>query len=64
MIPTDLQYTEKKLLLLTKRQKASLEKLKEYGVNVSHFIREAIKEKLKTDWKEIKDSKDKIKLPF
>ena len=64
MKPTELQHTEKKLLLLTKQQKASLKTLESYGVNVSHFIREAIKEKLSRDWKGIKDKKDKIRLPF
>jgi hypothetical protein len=64
MIPKELQYTEKKLLMLTKRQKSSLEKLSQYGVNVSEFIRRAIRRQIKDEWPEIKDNKDKVKLPF
>jgi len=54
MKPKELQFTEKKLLLLTKQQMASLEKLSQYGVNVSQFIRDAIKEKIQRDWPEIR----------
>lgn len=43
-------------------QADSLMRLGKY-VNVSQFIRTAIKEKLQRDWKEIKESK-KHKLPF
>lgn len=46
------------------KQAESLQKLKEYDVNVSHFIRLAIKEKIARDWKQIKEQKEKIKLPF
>lgn len=42
----------------------SLQKLKEYDVNLSQFIRLAIKEKIKRDWKIIKEEKNKEKLPF
>lgn len=62
--PIDLQYTYKKLIGFTKTQKLAFEKLEQYDVNVNQFIRQAIKEKLKREWKEIKDKKEKIKLPF
>jgi len=42
----------------------SLQKLKQYDVNISQFIRIAIKEKIKRDWKIIKEEKNKEKLPF
>ena len=42
----------------------SLQTLKEYDVNINQFIRLAIKEKLKRDWKSIKEEKERIKLPF
>lgn len=42
----------------------SLQKLKQYDVNISQFIRIAIKEKIKRDWKVIKEEKNKEKLPF
>ncbi len=38
--------------------------LESYGVNVNQFIRLAIKEKLKRDWKSIKEKKEKIICPF
>ena len=43
-------------------QKNSLDILKSYNVDVSQFIRQAIKEKIKRDWKEIKEPKEKT--PF
>lgn len=45
--PIDLQYTYKKLIGFTQTQKLAFEKLEKYDVNVSQFIRQAIKEKLK-----------------
>lgn len=47
-----------------KVQFESLQKLKQYDVNISQFIRIAIKEKIKRDWKIIKEEKNKEKLPF
>ena len=46
------------------QQSESLQKLKDYDVNISQFIRLAISEKIKRDWKQIKEKKEKIKLPF
>jgi post-segregation antitoxin (ccd killing protein) len=45
-------------------QLKSLQKLKEYDVNVSQFIRLAVAEKIKRDWKVIKDRKERVVLPF
>ena len=42
----------------------SLNKLKDYDVNISQFIRIAISEKIKRDWKQIKEKKQRVKLPF
>jgi post-segregation antitoxin (ccd killing protein) len=47
-----------------KIQFESLQKLKEYDVNLSQFIRLAIKEKIKKDWPKIKEKKEKEKTPF
>ena len=58
------QLVYKKVIGFTKTQKESLQILESYGVNVNHFIRLEVKEKLQKDWKSIKESKDKIKLPF
>ena len=54
----------KKVIGFTLKQKESLAILESYGVNVNHFIRLAVKEKLQRDWKSIKESKDKVKCPF
>jgi post-segregation antitoxin (ccd killing protein) len=49
---------------LTESQYNTLQVLKAYDVNVSQFIRAAIKEKLAREWKTIKEKKERIKLPF
>ena len=48
----------------SEKQAESLQKLKDYDVNVSQFIRIAISEKIKRDWKQIKEKKERVKLPF
>ena len=48
----------------SEKQAESLQKLKDYDVNVSQFIRHAIAEKIKRDWKQIKEKKERVKLPF
>ena len=49
---------------LTQEQFNSLQILKSYNINVSQFIRTAIKEKLAKDWKVIKEKKERVKCPF
>ena len=51
----------KKVIGFTLKQKESLNILESYGVNVNHFVRLAVKEKLQRDWKSIKESKEKDK---
>ena len=58
------QLTKAKTIRFTESQVNSLSILEDYGVNVNHFIRIAIKEKLDRDWKQIKERKEKIKMPF
>lgn len=58
------QYTESKTIKLTKQQVCSLNLLKSYNVDVSRFIRDAIAEKIKRDWKIIKENRDNSKVPF
>ena len=48
----------------SEKQAESLQKLKDYDVNVSQFIRIAIMEKIAKDWKQIKEKKERVKLPF
>jgi hypothetical protein len=45
-------------------QASSLQILKQYNVNTSQFIRQAIKEKLQRDWKGIKEEHKKEYCPF
>jgi len=58
------QYTERQTIMISKTQSNSLKILKSYNVNTSQFIRQAIKEKLKRDWKGIKEQKNKDYCPF
>ena len=58
------KYTVIHTIRFSKQQAESLQKLKDYDVNVSQFIRLAISEKIKRDWKQIKEKKERVKLPF
>ena len=64
MKPIEIQYSYKKQIGFTEQQRKAFETLMKYDVNINQFIRQAIKEKLKRDWKEIKEQKERIKLPF
>lgn len=54
----------KKVIGFTETQQKAFKTLENYGVNVNHFIRLAVKEKLQKDWKIIKENKLKTKCPF
>ena len=58
------KYTVIHTIRFTDKQAESLQKLKDYNVNVSQFIRQAIAEKIKRDWKQIKEKKERVKLQF
>lgn len=58
------QLTVIKTIRFTGKQAESLQKLSDYDVNVSQFIRSAIKEKISRDWKSIKEKKVKNICPF
>ena len=58
------QLTKSKTIRFSETQMNSLTILENYGVNVNHFIRLAVKEKLQKDWKTIKEKKLKTKCPF
>ena len=51
------QFTELKTIRITKQQADTLDKLKVYNMDVSAFIRIAIAEKIKRDYKSIKTKK-------
>ena len=52
---SEYQYTYKKKIGFTLQQKESLDILKDHGVNVNQFIRQAITEKIKREWPMIKE---------
>ena len=62
--PIDLQLVYKKNIGFTKQQQNALKTLENYGVNVNQFIRQAINEKIKREWKQIKQKNEKVKTPF
>jgi hypothetical protein len=59
-----MQLTKSKTIRFSEVQMNSLIILENYGVNVNQFIRLAVSEKIKKDWKSIKEKKEKIILPF
>ena len=56
--------TVRQVVMISEKQKESLMKLAEYDVNISQFIRSAIKEKIQREWKTIKESKIKDECSF
>ena len=48
--------------MISEIQHESLEILRKYNINISQFIRQAIKEKINNEWKTIKSKP--IKTPF
>jgi phage regulator Rha-like protein len=59
-----MKLTTTKSIRFTKQQIEAFEQLEKYNVNVSKFIRLAISEKIKRDWKSIKEKKERIYCPF
>ena len=57
-------YTEVFTLKITSTQKRTLEKLKSRNIKVSDFVRKAIAEKIKRDYKELQDKPKKEYCPF
>ena len=56
--------TVRQVIMISEKQAESLAILKQYDVNVSQFIRQAIKEKLQREWRIIKEKKERAKTPF
>jgi len=56
-------YTKTKVIRITESQDLTLKKMKSYNVDVGHFIREAIKEKIKREYSDL-IPKEKSKCPF
>ena len=57
-------YTEVFTLKISSTQKRTLEKLKSRNIKVSDFVRKAIAEKIKRDYKELQDKPKKEYCPF
>lgn len=57
------QYTIIHKIRISPTQAESLKVLKSYNVNLGDFIRDAIKEKIAKDWKQIKEV-NRVKCPF
>lgn len=51
-------------LKISKVQKRTLDKLKSKNIKVSSFVRNAIKEKIERDYKDLIEKPEKIKIPF
>lgn len=58
------RFEYKKVIGFTLQQKRAFEVLEEHGVNVNKFIRQAIAEKIKSDWCKIKEPTTKEYCPF
>lgn len=59
-----IKYTKVKTIKITETQHNTLIKMKSYNVDVSEFIRKAIKEKINREYKELKSKPKKEYCPF
>ena len=57
-------YTKTKVIRISETQLITLQKMKSYNVDVGKFIREAIQEKIKREYKELILIPKKNKCPF
>ena len=58
------QYIVRQTLMISETQAESLATLKTYKVNISQFIRQAIREKIIKDWRLIKAKRKEPDCPF
>ena len=63
-MPKLLTYSERKTFCFSKQQIRAFNVLDSLNVNVSIFVRDAIQEKIKREYKQIKEEKSKVRLPF
>jgi post-segregation antitoxin (ccd killing protein) len=61
---TPLKYTKVKVLKITEVQHQTLKKLDSYQINVAQFIRDAIQEKIKREYKDLIPKPKKEYYPF
>ena len=57
-------YTKTKVIRISENQLKTLQKMKSYNVDVGKFIREAIAEKIKKEYKNLIPKQQKNKTPF
>ena len=58
------KYSKIKVLRISETQHETLVKMKSYKIDVSEFIRQAIKEKINRDHKDLKPKPKKEYIPF
>jgi len=59
-----IKYTKVKVIKITPTQDETLKKLDSYKINVAQFIRDAISEKIKREYKDLIPKPIKFKIPF
>jgi len=57
-------YTKTKVIRISESQLKTLQKMKEYNIDVGSFIRNAIKEKIKREYQELIPKPKKQFIPF
>jgi len=58
------EYTKTKVIRISEMQLKTLQKMKAYNVDVGNFIREAISEKIKKEYKNLIPKQKKEYTPF
>ena len=58
------KHTKTKTLRISETQHNTLVKMKSYNVDVSEFIRQAIKDKINREYKDLKPKPEKEHCPF
>ena len=61
---TPKKYTKVKVVKITEIQYETLKKLDSYQINVAKFIRDAISEKIKREYKDLLPKPKKLDCPF
>lgn len=59
-----IKYTKVKVIKITDTQDKTLKKLDSYQINVAQFIRDAIKDKIQREYKDLLPKPKKINCPF
>jgi hypothetical protein len=57
-------YTKTKVIRISETQLITLKKMKSYNIDIGKFIREAIAEKIKREYKDLLHKPKKIFVPF